>query len=422
MGAPAVTYNRTVFASDTRAHLSDRRVARELFELNQELVEEALAPYDEVVLPLSSGYDSRMIVAACGKSQNLRKKVRCFTYGAAGTIEVESARRVCARLGIKWQRVELPLKFLGPAYTEEILSIFGSSLHAHGMYQLEFFDTIQPSLMRGEIALTSGFMTGVPAGQHNSKLQIDTLEVDLSRCMDNFSQSQTFTQDILLELPIFRREMSASHERRFRSAFDLFSGRPRQKAIMFDVWTRQRNFIGYYPRTLEWRVPVVSPQMTPEYANFFLSLSDDHLDDRKAVELMFRHHYPEVACIASNSNGYRAINGVGENTFVYLARVLRRLGLNRMVPAAYRNVMLSLDGPALRKTGRSSFYPLPDLPPPESESFSALFPKAYIETLVSKAMAGSEIDYNRLAILQPVAYSLGLVGRDTRNARVSPYQ
>lgn len=408
---PKATYNRTVYASEGRINFNDRQVARDLYELNQALVEDALEPYDQIVLPLSAGYDSRMIVAACGRSDRLKKRVRAFTYGEEGAIEVESARRLCARLGIKWQRVDLPGNFLNRRYTEEILSVFGSSLHVHGMYQLEFIDTIRSELGSGSTALTSGFMTGVPAGQHNTKLGIDTIDADLSRCMNSFSQSKIFPEDVLLGEGKFNREMSAAHERRFRSAFDLFDGRPRQKAIMFDVWTRQRNFISYYPRTVEWRMPVVSPQMTPEYANFFLSLNDRHLDDRRAVELMFQHHYPEVAGIGSNSNGYRAIHGQLEDIAIFVTRALRYIGLRGIVPKAYWNLPLALDKPAMLKAGREGYYPLTEMPDRERDWLSEIIRRDYIEGLVQASSKGDELAYNRLAFLQPIAYSLKLIGK-----------
>jgi hypothetical protein len=256
----------------------------------------------------------------------------------------------------------------------------------------------------------------VPAGQHNRTLQIDSLDVCLSAAMNRFSQSGYFPEAELLRLPLFNAEMAAFHERRFRDAFDLFEGQPGQKAVMFDVWTRQRNFIAYYPRTLEWRVPVVSPHMTPEYANFFLSLSERHLDNRRAIELMFREHYPEVADIASNSNGYSAMAGLIEKAMVRAARALVRLRCGWIIPKAYKNTPLSLDRPAMLLTGRDSYHPLLDMPAPQRDWFDRLFPRGEVEALLDGAARGGEAEYNRLAMLQPVAYGLGLIAEHSRAA------
>lgn len=57
-----------------------------------------------VLLPLSSGYDSRLIACLCRKF-GLRDVV-CFTYGRRDSFEVEVSRQVAERLGYEWHYVE----------------------------------------------------------------------------------------------------------------------------------------------------------------------------------------------------------------------------------------------------------------------------------------------------------------------------
>ena len=56
------------------------------------------------------------------------------------------------------------------------------------MYQLEFFDQIKNYFDTKNPVLTSGFMTGVPAGQHLNLL--DTKTSSLYLLMNRFSQSE----------------------------------------------------------------------------------------------------------------------------------------------------------------------------------------------------------------------------------------
>ena len=53
-----------------------------------------------VVVPLSGGFDSRLIAAMLKKYEY--DKVICFTYGRKGNPEIEISRKVAERLGFKW--------------------------------------------------------------------------------------------------------------------------------------------------------------------------------------------------------------------------------------------------------------------------------------------------------------------------------
>jgi len=65
------------------------------------------------VVPLSGGYDSRLIVAMLRK-HNI-KDVICFTYGRKDNPETELSSKVAAQLGFKWYYIE---------YTEDVIKDF----------------------------------------------------------------------------------------------------------------------------------------------------------------------------------------------------------------------------------------------------------------------------------------------------------
>jgi hypothetical protein len=93
----------------------------------------------DIVLPLSGGYDSRLLAALVATPARLRG----FTYGVSrdqeASREVRRARRVAEQLGFRWERVPLgDFHDRIPAWE----SRFGISTHAHGMYHLEFFEAV----------------------------------------------------------------------------------------------------------------------------------------------------------------------------------------------------------------------------------------------------------------------------------------
>lgn len=398
-------YLATVCATDIRAKLSDKQVANDLFELNKKLVRRSLEDSEEIILPLSAGYDSRMIFSVLANDKQLACKTRCFTYGTEGSIEVEAGRRLTRQKNIQWDHVQLPCEFLDRASLLEISDVFGASMHMHGMYQNEFYRLLNSRYGISKYSrLASGFMTGVPAGQHNGKLQITTDTSSLTEAMNCFSQSRDWTDKELAAWPIFSgKNYLEKAEIRFRHAFDRFDGEIYQKAVMFDVWTRQRNFISYYPRTLEWHTTVVSPHMCAEYGNFFMSLSKKHLWNRRAVELMFLYHYPDVAKVASNSNGIASIGSQVETGLFFISRLFNLLGLPNILPKRYRNTPIEFDLKAVTNCKNDAFFPLME----DIDELSAFIKQfgghELIHELYEGALNGDAKSYARIVVLQAIA-------------------
>lgn len=411
---PHKKYLQTLQPSDIRMGWNDRQVAKGLYELNQKLVEESLNHEEEIILPLSAGYDSRMILAAASRTADLKKNLRCVTYGPNGSIEVEAAQMLCKLHNIYWQQIDLPCRFLEPRYIHEIGLIFGSALHFHGMYQLEFWDEVIKIINTDKAVITSGFMTGVPAGQHISLLGINDDLDSLTTTMNNFSQSKNWTDDSLTKISAnFGEHMIEEAEARFRQAFDRFAGEIYQKSVVFDVWTRQRNFISYHPRTLEWKAPFISPHMTPEYQNFFLSLSKKHATDRFAVELMFKYHYPELTKIVSNGNGLKVLSShIGTSIFL-ISQILKKFKLSFLIPNSYLNKPLEFDIPALQFSKKDGLYPVFDLSGEGKEYLSEYFSDETLEMLFSQAISGSLKAYGQLVCIQAVAYGIKMIEGNT---------
>ena len=347
---------RTVFSSNKRINYSDKEVANDLYKLNKKLVTQSLSGYEEIILPLSSGYDSRMILAVITENEELKAKTKCFTYGGYTNIEAQAAKRMCQKHNIFWKHIDLNCEFLKAKYLHPILEIFGSTLQVHGMYQLEFLEQIKPYFATDKPILTSGFMTGVPAGQHIS-LIFPKYKLGLVEAMNQFPQSNGWNSD---EFKINKKDFLVNSENEFKKAASYFKGKLIHQSVVFDIWTRQRNFISYYPKTLEWILPIISPHLSTEYANFFFSLNDKHLTDRKAVELMFQYHYPKLASVVSNSNKIKSITKKRLSKQLFkLANSLKKRGLGFLLSDYYKNTdFKEFDNIAITKSGARGLYPL----------------------------------------------------------------
>lgn len=381
----------------------------ELRELNCGLVHSALEPHDQIILPLSSGYDSRLILAAISDSSALKKKTLATTYGPANSMEVVAGKELASAAGVEWLHVDLECNFLGLDYLKDIALIFGSSLHMHGMYQLEFFDALKNrGLISSGAVLTSGFMTGVPAGQHVRDLSKNRNPDKFGKSfLSSFSQSK-YWQDGVLE-KAFETAFPGSVDEASKYVEDMekIIGRSDyQGQILFDLWTRQRNFISYYPRTLEWKIAVVSPHMNRTWLEYFYTLSDNQLKNRKHVAEMFNAYYPALARIPSNSSQFSRLGNPFRSAALLASRALFRAGIPNLFPRKFQDAPILFDRIAINKVGALSIFPIREMQRHSLTGGSLNTLIGNFSSEMSNAENGSIDAYNRLVGLQSLGWDL----------------
>jgi hypothetical protein len=114
----------------------------------------------EIVLPLSGGFDSRLL----NHFITDKTRVRSFTYGTseppARSFEVVNARTIATALGEQWEQIDL-IDFF--SRIDDWERLYGPATHAHGMYQLEFFNLVKERLSPGAQVL-SGIIGDAWAG------------------------------------------------------------------------------------------------------------------------------------------------------------------------------------------------------------------------------------------------------------------
>jgi len=135
----------------------------EIFELIRERVqkwENNLSTDQEIVLPLSGGFDSRLLLWCLSD----KSRVRAYTYGISGeqnkSTEVVYARYLAEYFGVQWEQI-----YLGDFHNYFLHwdTEFGLATHAHGMYHIEFYSKIRERI-RGNQVLLSGIIGDVWAG------------------------------------------------------------------------------------------------------------------------------------------------------------------------------------------------------------------------------------------------------------------
>jgi hypothetical protein len=288
--------------------------------------------------------------------------------------------------------------------------IFGSSLHMHAMYQIEMVENLRSKdLIESNSTVTTGFMSGAPAGHHIRILGIDEHSSSLSQAMSKFSQSKGWSRNALEQMSVFRgRGFEDACETKFQKAFNDFDGEIYQKSILFDIWTRQRSFVSFHPRVLEWFHPIASPHMNPEYINFFLSLSLDHLLDRRAVQAMFKFKYSQYSKIPSDSV---LSGGVGPKFKILLylmPQILSKIGLKTESFFGYESGDSKFDLRAISDAKKDSFFPLlEENEKNELSKFINIFGgNDFFQIQYQEAYNGNLNSYLKIVGLQSIALAL----------------
>ncbi|MCK4983151.1 MAG: hypothetical protein KAS17_09525, partial [Victivallaceae bacterium] len=415
---PAVKYNETITPSEERFEMKNSDVIAELFEINRKLVQETLSDAEDIILPLSSGYDSRMILAAAVGDKDIKSRLRCYTYAPNMSLESRPAKELCKISGVNWKKVQLPVDSFNMRRLEQTLGIFGSWLHVHGKYQLDFIDQIKHTFSPGQSVIASGFMTGVATGSSFvCDLNINSNEPVLTDAMDMFGVSKYITDDYLFaHSRELHHGMKCKVESGFRKSFDRFNGLANQKMIMFDVWARQRNFYSYQPSVMEWEIPYIGPHVAPEFLNFTLSLPPQMLRQRKGVEMMLSKYYPAISRVSSNSNltvrniSKRSIARPREGILHYAPLLVKYFFKQPwLLPVSYIAEMKTPSTPDLRNIGKDGVFPLFDLNAESREIFDGYFDLNEVNNLFSLAMTGDELSSKRLTILETLAYALKML-------------
>ncbi|MCD8269257.1 MAG: asparagine synthase C-terminal domain-containing protein [Parabacteroides sp.] len=209
-----------------------------------------------VVLPLSGGYDSRLLACLC-KQFNVQNVI-CYTYGIAGSPEIEISEKVAQQLGFPWHYVEYTKEKWKEILTSPIFEAYmryAGNLNAipHLQDFLAIHELRTKQIIPENAVVVPGHTGDVIGGSHLPlHIQKDTI---VSELYDKY-----FTINILKSRE--KRFLTNSLEHFIQETYP--TGNEQEYYQAFHLWgiqSRQANFIInsvrlYEFQGLDWRVPL----------------------------------------------------------------------------------------------------------------------------------------------------------------------
>jgi len=135
--------------------IEQRRSEDEVIDILRARVQAAEAAAEgEIVIPTSGGYDSRLLNLMVAEPA----RVRSFTFGPSrrqwDSVEVVRARALAELIGSRWEQIPVGCYH---TYLDAWDDVFGPALHAHGMYQMEFYEQVRDRVAGGNLLFSGLF-------------------------------------------------------------------------------------------------------------------------------------------------------------------------------------------------------------------------------------------------------------------------
>lgn len=151
--------------SDPTLNFDDYLNENEILEkLTQNIYYQVKNTDQLIVVPLSGGYDSRLILLALRGIP--RDRIWTFTYGTSypqkKSCEILIAQEMARRENVRWNQIELGdfLKF-----KDAWFEVMGPHVHSHGMYHMDFYNQIRKFLGNQNAIVISGLVGDLWSGK-----------------------------------------------------------------------------------------------------------------------------------------------------------------------------------------------------------------------------------------------------------------
>ncbi|MCS3824362.1 asparagine synthase-related protein [Salinibacter ruber] len=248
------------------------------------------------VIPMSGGFDSRILSVLTERRENLK----AFTYGLSedqsNSEEVIYAKLLSDRLNIDWSQVKLGDFH---KYFEEWYSIYGPSIHSHGMYQMEFYKKVNKQIdTNNSIPLLSGIIGDVWAGGvkvPEIKSPSDVYKLGYTHGLRSSSEYSNYEDDGKLRREYFETHRDLLENPRFRIVEAM-----RRKIILLSYLFAVPRQFSFAP----W-----SPFLDVDVAGMMLAIPDHRRENREWQRDFFRDnnvYFEEMDIDASSQNNLNA--------------------------------------------------------------------------------------------------------------------
>lgn len=271
-----------------------KQLAKEAaYLINTEVEHSFKKSTNQVILPLTSGLDSRTILGAlleCTEAKNLI----CFTWGIPNTYDWDVSVKMAKKLGITHYTYDLSKYKL----TEERLFGFADMCdYAVPLFEHWPTEWAEDLAKQTNGALWMGLLGGSLSGSNLPRKKHSDPLLALSANNNRVSDNDNFVGEMLGEV-LTKEDINVAIADISKISHDTI-----------DFYCHHEKFIA--PLKLHRNFQYVLPFASPELISFFLSLPMDYRKDRFLQRKILLAHYPNLAKFPSNRNAGLGLDVTG---------------------------------------------------------------------------------------------------------------
>lgn len=316
-------------------------------ELSQQLEHVLLASIDnliryangrQIVIPLSGGYDSRLIAALLKRRGY--ENILCFTYGVPGNKEALFSQRVAKELGFDWAFVEYSAKSWKKAWrTKEAEDYRAMASNHTSLPHVQDWLAIRELISVGRITKSSIVVPGhsgdFVAGSHIPKLTFESSQHDedvLYRSLIKDHLSNAPKEGMLLADSAFLRA-------RLRNRIGLeFDGSDKALANLYELWDwqeRQSKYIVnsvrvYEQFEIDWWLPLWDIEFVRFWQRVPLTLRKERIWFKSWIEKQY------LTVVSNNKVGAKSFGNATDHSRMVSAIIF----LVKKMPKSIQDVLI----------------------------------------------------------------------------------
>lgn len=252
----------------------------------------------QIVIPLSGGYDSRLIACLC-KQRGLSNVV-CYTYGRKDSYEVQISKQVAEQLGYQWYFIEYTDSYIASFVHDKSFQSFVDTAgnccslpHYQDYFAIAYLN--HNNLLEKDAVIVPGYVGDLYGGSKYPSTKMEAMREFSHRTLYNLIKDEFFewNRDLdidktnIIVLSNSLGHMKVSNPEEFLNAFEPY----------WFMKSRASNFVLNSVRTYElfgyeWRVPL----MDDEYISFWYTVPWKDKENSKIYnEFMFEYYFEKYS-------------------------------------------------------------------------------------------------------------------------------
>lgn len=248
----------------------------------------------QVILPLTSGLDSRMILGGLLNCTEA-KHITTFTWGLPNTLDFEVSKKITNKLGIKHHALNISKYKL----TEERLRGFADTSDCSvTLFDHWPVDWVKKIIDESNGIIWMGLLGGSLSGSNLPKSFAENPYVSFYKGNNRIPSISSLCASLINTKPTIE---------------DLRAQASDFKAVNYDtldIYFHHEDLIS--PTKLHRGFDYILPFTDPRLLSFFLSLPIQYRINRTLLRDIILSHYPELASFPSNRNGGLGLNVQGK--------------------------------------------------------------------------------------------------------------